>query len=102
MGLPAGQQRTLDLIDGELRASAPDLTSMFAIFTRLSSGDGPAATEQLRPSRSRVTLNNLRGFVLIPVAIAMVVVSVVFGGISHGDAHQQSPRRATELLLPGK
>jgi hypothetical protein len=102
MSLPASQQRTLDVIDTELRASAPELTSMFGIFTRLSSGDGPALTEQLRPSRLRVTVTALRGFVLIPVAIAMVVISVVFGGTGRGATHPRPPARATQLMMPGK
>jgi hypothetical protein len=99
MSLPAGQQRTLDRIDGDLRARAPDLASKFGMFTRLSSADGPPVTEQLRPSRLRATLACLRWFVLIPVAIAMVVVSIVFGGTSPGPAH---PARATQLVMSGK
>jgi hypothetical protein len=102
MSLPTRQQRTLDLIDGELRASAPELTSMFGIFTRLSSDEEPAATELLPPPRFRSVLTGLRGFVLIPVAIAMVVVSVVVGVTSRGVTHQSPPERATQLVVPGK
>ena len=102
MSLPPRQQRTLDLIDGELQACAPELTSMFGIFTRLSIDDGPAVTEQLSRSRFRATVTSLRGFVLIPVAIAMVVTSVVFGSTGRGVAHQSPPHRATMLAVPGK
>ena len=102
MSLPPRQQRTLNLIDGELRASAPELTSMFGIFTRLSGDEGPAATELLPPSRLRTVVTSVRGFVLIPVAIAMVVTSVVFGSTGRGVAHQSPPHRATMLAVPGK
>jgi hypothetical protein len=102
MSLPPRQQRTLDLIDGELRACAPELTSMFGIFTRLSSDDGPAVTEQLPRSRFRATVTTLRGFVLIPVAIAAVVMSVVFGGTGRGSTDQRPPARATQLMVSGK
>jgi hypothetical protein len=102
MGLPAGQQRTLDLIDAELRADAPELTSMFGIFTRLSCGDGPTLAEQLAPSRLRLTVTALRGFVIIPIAIAMVVISVVFGGTGRSATHPGPPARATQLVMPGK
>jgi hypothetical protein len=102
MSLPTRQQRTLDLIDGELRASAPELTSMFGIFTRLSSDEGPAVTELMPAPRFRSVLTSLRGFVLIPVAIAMVVASVVVGATSRGVTHQSPPERATQLVVPGK
>jgi hypothetical protein len=102
MSLPPRQQRKLDLIDGELRASAPELTSMFGIFTRLGTYDGPAVTEQLPRSRFRATVTSLRGFVAIPVAIAIVVTSIVFGGTGRGVSHQRPPTRGTQLLVPGK
>jgi hypothetical protein len=102
MSLPPRQQRTLDLIDGELRASAPELTAMFGIFTRLSSDEGPAVTELLPPSRLRSTVTGLRGFVLIPVAIAMVVTGFVFGGTGRGVTYRRAPERATLLVVPGK
>lgn len=48
MGLPVGQQRVLDAIAERLRTTEPRLTSMFAIFTRLSKDDPPPRREQLR------------------------------------------------------
>ena len=106
MGLPARQQRKLDLIEGELRASAPHLVSMFGIFSRLSRDDGPAMTERLRPSRLRAALPGLPAFVLVPVAIAMVVIGIVFGGtgpdVHQGAGHQRPPDRVIQLVLPGQ
>jgi hypothetical protein len=99
MSLPAAQQRTLDRIDGDLRARAPDLASKFGMFTRLSRADGPPVTEQLPLSRLRVLLSCLRTFVLVPVAVAMVVAGIVVGGTGAGHAH---PARATQLVLSGK
>jgi hypothetical protein len=102
MGLPAGQQRTLDLIECELRASAPDLASKFGMFTRLGSAEGPAVTEQLHSSRLRVVLTSLRSFVLIPVAIAMVVIGVIFGATGRGAVHPRTPTRTVQFAMPGK
>jgi hypothetical protein len=51
MSLPARQQRMLDGIERVLQASEPKLASMFAIFARLTSDEGPAMTERLRPRR---------------------------------------------------
>jgi hypothetical protein len=115
MSLPASQQRTLDLIEGELQASAAQLTSMFGIFTRLSSGDGPAVTERLRPSRLRAAAKDLPAFLLIPVAIVMVIVGIVFGGLGAGQgagqgtgqgtgqgAGHRPPDRVIQLVVPGK
>ncbi|HEY1624519.1 MAG TPA: hypothetical protein VGG16_12035 [Streptosporangiaceae bacterium] len=102
MSLPASQRRALDVIEGELRASAPHLASMFGIFTRLTNADGPAMTERLRPSRLRAVVIRLRAFVLIPVAVAMVVAGVVVGGTGRGVSNPSPPQRVTQLAVPGK
>jgi hypothetical protein len=102
MSLPVAQQRALNKIDGDLRASEPDLALMFGIFTRLSGDDGPAVTEQLPPSRLRAVASGLRGFVLIPVAIAMVVITVVLGGGGRSVVHQRPPARTFQLAVSGK
>jgi hypothetical protein len=43
MSLPARQQRVLDMIEGVLQASEPKLAAMFAMFARLTGGEGPAS-----------------------------------------------------------
>jgi len=53
MGLPAGEQRTLDGIADSLRLTEPRLTVMFAIFTRLARNEPPPCREQI-PVRKRV------------------------------------------------
>ena len=52
MSLPACQQRVLDRMEGALRASEPQLTSMEAIFSRLNA-DEPIGTELLALTRPR-------------------------------------------------
>jgi hypothetical protein len=47
MSLPACQQRVLDGMAEDLRASEPKLTAMFAIFTRLCGSDGRPLRERL-------------------------------------------------------
>ena len=49
MSLPACQERMLSAIEKTLRAGEPRLASIFAIFTRLASGEELPRTEQLRP-----------------------------------------------------
>lgn len=51
MGLPARQQRALETIEVSLRAGAPHLAGMFAIFGRLTRGESRPWREQL-PDRS--------------------------------------------------
>lgn len=104
MSLPVSQQRKLDLIEGQLRASSPHLASMLFIFTRLSNDDGPALTERLAPSRLRAVRNRLRTFVPIPLAIAMAVAGVVLAssGPAPAASHQQPLDRVTQLVVPGK
>lgn len=102
MSLPVSEQRTLDLIDDELAASTPQLASMFGIFTRLSSDDGPAVAEELRPSRLRAVIAVARTFVLIPVAIAMVVAGLMLGGTGRGVSHPRPPGGVVQLAVPGR
>jgi len=49
MSLPACQERMLSAIEKTLRAGEPRLASIFAIFTRLASGEELPRTEQLMP-----------------------------------------------------
>ena len=52
MRLPACQQQVLDRIENDLEGCEPRLSSMFAIFTRLTRDEGAPRTESLR-SESR-------------------------------------------------
>jgi hypothetical protein len=56
MSLPAGQQRMLDEIGLQLRASEPRLAGMFSIFTRLSLGEPRPRREELPLRRGRRSL----------------------------------------------
>jgi hypothetical protein len=47
MSLPACQQRVLDTIENALQRREPRLASMFAMFTRLTRGEGLPRTERL-------------------------------------------------------
>jgi hypothetical protein len=47
MGLPTGQQRILDRIENALQHREPRLASMFTMFTRLNTNEGPPGTESL-------------------------------------------------------
>jgi hypothetical protein len=51
MGLPAGQQRTLDTIEEALRTAEPRLAAMFSIFTRLTGNEARPHREQLPSAR---------------------------------------------------
>ena len=48
MGLPVSQRRNLDEIEDSLRASDPQLASLFTIFTRLNRDEEMPRIEQLK------------------------------------------------------
>lgn len=48
MGLPASQRRILEKIENALRGTDPRLTSLFAIFSRLTRDEEMPRIEQLR------------------------------------------------------
>jgi hypothetical protein len=91
MSLPAGQQEILDGIAETLKASEPRLASMFAIFGRLFTNDGPPLRERLPTAGPVARLAGLRrrvpggrrkyawqlGFVLANVVVALVVSLVL-------------------------
>lgn len=79
MSLPARQQRALNGIETALRASEPQMTAMFTMFTRLVHNDGPALPERLSGSRFRASAR-LRAFVLLPVVFAMLLTGALLGG----------------------
>ncbi len=80
MSLPACQQRVLDRMEGALRASEPQLTSMYAIFSRLNASE-PIGTEQLAPKRRWFQPGTaLYAVVLIPVMFAAIIVGALLGG----------------------
>jgi hypothetical protein len=81
MSLPACQQRVLDRMEGALRASEPQLTSMYAIFSRLTA-DEPIGTERLARNRLRWFQPGtaLYAIVLIPVMFAAIIVGALLGG----------------------
>jgi hypothetical protein len=103
MSLPAGQQRILDGIAETFRLTEPRLAVMFAIFTRLTSGEPPPCREQLAVRR-RVAwlpapwqqLPAWRGehpglawrrlLIIGQVAIAFIALFVLMCVTSHGAA----------------
>lgn len=81
MSLPACQQRVLDRMEGALRASEPQLTSMYVIFSRLNA-DEPIGTEQLARKRLRwfAPGTAMYAIVLIPVMFAAIIIGALLGG----------------------
>ena len=81
MNLPACQQRVLDRMEGALRASEPQLTSMYAVFSRLNAGE-PIGTEQLPRKRLRWFQPGtaMYAIVLIPVMFAAIIIGALLGG----------------------
>ena len=87
MSLPACQQRVLDRMEGVLRTSEPQLTSMYAIFSRLNAAE-PIGTEQLTPRRLRWFQPGtaMYAIVLIPVMFAAIIVGALLGGSARSTA----------------
>ena len=81
MSLPACQQRALDRMEGALRASEPQLASMYAIFGRLNA-DEPIGAERLTRKRLRWLQAGtaMYAIVLVPVMFAAIIVGALLGG----------------------
>jgi hypothetical protein len=64
-----------------MRASEPQLTSMYAMFTRLSAGE-PIAAERLARRRLRWLQQGtaMYAVVLVPVMFAAIIVGALLGG----------------------
>jgi hypothetical protein len=93
MSLPASQQRVLDRIEDTLKNREPRLADMFAMFTRLTTGEGPPRTEVVEtvpwwsPRRRRIRLP-ARAALLLSLAVVLVL-SV--GCISMSGSHLNCP-----------
>jgi len=81
MSLPACQQRVLDRMEDALRASEPHLTSMYAIFARLNTGE-PIRSERVVRKRQRWLRQGtaMYAIVLIPVMFAAIIIGALLGG----------------------
>ncbi len=92
MSLPASQQRVLDLMEGALQASEPELVSMFSIFTRLNAdepvGAEPMALPRPQPRRFRWLRagTTIYAFVLVPVMFAMITIGALLSSRAHSVA----------------
>src|ERR1700755_766151 len=75
MALPACPQRARDRREGALRASEPQLASMYAIFGRLNAGE-PIGMERLARKRLRLLQHGtaMYSIVLLPVMVAAIIV----------------------------
>ena len=87
MALPACQQRALDRMEGALRASEPQLASMYAIFGRLNAGE-PIGMERLARKRLRWQQHGtaMYAIVLLPVMFAAIIVGALLGGGTRSTA----------------
>jgi len=96
MGLPTGQQRVLESIEGRLAESDPRLVSLFSIFTRLTLAETMPWIEQVavRPIADRLAAiahwfrwiarrpaARVRAMVLLPAALTAVAcaLTIAFG-----------------------
>src|ERR1700736_5198291 len=78
-------------MEGTLRASEPQLVSMFSIFTQINA-DEPVGAEALGRPRPRQRLRWLRAgttiyaFVLVPVMFAMITIGALLSSRAHSVA----------------
>jgi hypothetical protein len=80
MSLPACQQRALNRMEGALRASEPQLASMFAMFSRLNAGEPVGAERLTRKRRWLQQGTAMYAIVLVPVMFAAIIVGALLGG----------------------
>ncbi len=77
MSLPARQQRVIDQMDGTLRASEPELASMYAIFARLNADEPVSGRNRSRRSLRRRWLapgNAMYAILLVPVMFTAIII----------------------------
>lgn len=96
MGLPTGQQRVLERIEGKLAESDPRLVSLFTIFTRLTRAENMPWIEQVRArpvayrigrigawfrGAGRRPAGRVRGMLLLPAALTAMAcaLTIAFG-----------------------
>jgi hypothetical protein len=85
MSMPACQQRVLNHIEGALQASDPHLTAMYAIFTRLNTGE-PVGAESpgRRPAPRRAA--TVWAAVLVPLMFVIIAIGAQLGSSTRGAA----------------
>jgi hypothetical protein len=96
------QRRALEAIESALETSAPRLTEMFAMFTRLTADEEPVGAERLAPRR-----HDLRqSFVLVlPVAALIMLIVCLVLGITAGGASACVPTahaHPTSCAIPAR
>jgi hypothetical protein len=96
MSLPAGQQRVLDAIEVRLRSSEPQLTSMFAIFARLTRIDGGPHREQLPPSGPGILRRLL---ILCPLVVVLAGLAVLIATDIGRAPGQCAPTTSTHVAV---
>lgn len=109
MSLPAGQQRILDGIAETMRLTEPRLTTMFAIFTRLTKNEPRPRREQLAAAegrgqallawRSERTGPGWRRAILISqMALALIVLAVLTFVTAHSGAACGTPQPRPDAI----
>jgi hypothetical protein len=91
MSLPVRQQRVLNDIEASLQAADHQLTSMFATFTRLTSGDDLPATEAIRPRLPQAML----ACVMAMAVVSVILIGALLGGPSCGRVSGRAVTRNT-------
>jgi hypothetical protein len=101
MRRPAAQRRSLAVMETMLETSAPRLTAMFAMFTRLAADEEPVRAE--RPSAGGRRLNRSLLLLLPMAALIMLVVSLVLGFPADGASACASTAHphTTGCQIPG-
>jgi hypothetical protein len=95
MSLPNRQQHALDRIEASLVSGDPNLKSMFATFTRMTSVEAMPSTEAIRrwlPIAGKVR-QRLPAAVLICIMVVAMAGVIAIGALMSGPSCVRTPAR---------
>ena len=99
MSLPTRQQQVLDQIETRLQSGDPRLKSMFATFTRMTSGAAMPARESIC---RRLTTRTMVVSVMVVAMLGLVLAAALVSGPGCARTHANSGTARTATIVSCK